>query len=168
MPPLTKDTWITIRAEWETGESPNSLGKKHGCSGRAINMRAKSEGWQRSVEVLNEVKRRVKEAATKSPPRDPERLEEAIEAKVDATMEVIKRHRDEAQVVRGLMYAGAKEHKQAKTMAERQLAFETLKAAKITSETIRNLQAAERKAWGLDEGKDDDTKDIIIERSYGL
>lgn len=168
MPPLTKEAWKKIRAAWEVGESTVKLGKKHGCSDRAIRMRAKAEGWTRPEGVKAEIRRKAKERMSKSPPHDPQALEEAIEERVDATAEVIKRHREEAQVVRGLMYAGAREHKAAKSMLEKQLAFETLKAAKITSETIRNLHVAERKAWGLDEGKDNDTDEIIIERSYGL
>lgn len=168
MPPLTKEAWKKIRAAWEVGESTVKLGKKHGCSDRSIRMRAKAEGWARPEGVKAEIRRKAKERMSKSPPHDPQALEEAIEERVDATAEVIKRHREEAQAVRRLMQAGISEHGKAKTLPERQNAFETLKAAKITSETLRNLHVVERKAWNLDTDKNEDVEEIIIQRSYGL
>jgi hypothetical protein len=131
-------------------------------------MRASRDGWIRTEATKQEVKRRALEKATKVVPHDPDRLDAAIDAKADKTVEVIQRHREEINAVRGLMYAGIREHKQAKTMIEKQVAFETLKAAKITSETVRNMHVSERKAWNLDGDNEDDAVEIIIQRSYGL
>jgi hypothetical protein len=168
MPRLTKEAWADLRAEWETGTQATELGKKYGCSRRMISRRAHDEHWIRPEGVKAEVARRAKEKASKAPPHDPDRLEAAIEAKADKTVEVIHRHREEAQAVRGLMYNGIRQAKEAKSLLEKQVAFETLKAAKITSETLRNLHVVERKAWNLDGENEDDAVEIIIQRSYGL
>ncbi len=167
MPPLTKEAWKKIRADWEVGESTVKLGKQYGCSDRAIRLRARNEKWTRPEDVKAEIRRKTRERVSKAPPHDHQAMEEAIEVRVDATAEVIKRHREEINAVRFLMYAGIREHKLAKTMTEKQVAFETLKAAKITSETVRNMHVSERKAWSLD-ADNDDAVEIIIERSYGL
>ena len=48
---------------------------------------------------------------------------------------------------------------------EKQLAFEDLKAAKISSECLLNIHKAERQAWNMDAAKAAPT--IVIERSFG-
>jgi len=65
-----------------------------------------------------------------------------------------------------LLWSALEMHRAAETLDEKRLDFETLKAAKISSETLANLQRMERVSYGLDDhgGK----TEIVIERSYGL
>ena len=78
---------------------------------------------------------------------------------------VIKRHQDETMAVRDRLYAGLKAHKISVTKEDKMLAFEDLKAAKISSETLLNLHRIERQSYGLDRDDGEKTK-IVIERSY--
>ena len=49
-----------------------------------------------------------------------------------------------------MLNVGHKAHKDAENVEDKRVAFEDLKAAKITSETLKIVQDGERKAWGLD------------------
>jgi hypothetical protein len=74
--------------------------------------------------------------------------------------------RRKPEQVRELLWRGLEAHRAAETLDEKRLAFETLKAAKISSETLTNLQRMERISHGLDNqgGK----VELVIERSYGV
>jgi hypothetical protein len=66
---------------------------------------------------------------------------------------VIERHRREVDGVRNILYTAIRTND-----------FEKAKLAKITSETVRNIQDVERKAWGFDKEGDGEAKTVIIER----
>lgn len=152
MPRLTQDQWETIRAEREaSGASFKDLANKYGVSDVAILKRSRKECWGdgRSVEKLVRDKVSEKVSGIVSGANSKKRAE-AIDAEADRRAAVIERHRDEWPKVREMLNVGHKAHKEAKNVEDKRVAFEDLKAAKITSETLKIVQDGERKAWGLD------------------
>ena len=78
--------------------------------------------------------------------------EAAEETAVELRAKVLERHRKEWNVPRGLV---------SEAVASRD--FNKAKLAKITSETLKIIQDAERKAWGVDSGPDSKIQ-VVIER----
>jgi hypothetical protein len=164
--------WAAIRAEYEAGESARGLARKHGCSKTAIVKHVHAEGWQQDAEAA--IQRRTAEKVSGLVASElPAKRSEAIDAEAGRRAEVVRRHREETNDVRALMHEGLRAHKEATgtnakklsdkdASAAREAAFDTLKAAKIASETIINLHRAERKAWGLDTGEGDGKGDGFI------
>jgi hypothetical protein len=148
---LTKDQWETIRAERATGASFPELASRHGVSHQAIQKRAKKEGWSAAENVGSEIPKRATEKVAGIVATDnPKKKQEAIDAEAERIAEVQRRHREEPNAIRDRLYAGLKSHREAKSKEEKQLAFEDLKAAKISSECLLNIHKAERQAWNLD------------------
>lgn len=75
---------------------------------------------------------------------------EAIDAEAEKRAAVIERHREGWSKIREMLENGRKAHKSVKNIEDKSVAFEDLKAAKISSETLKLIQEGERKAWGLD------------------
>ena len=167
MPRLTADTWETVRAEREAGATFDSLASQYGVSKTAIIKRSKAGAWEDGTDLAAAIRRKVTEKVSGVvTTANPKKKAEAIDAAADRSAEVVKRHQEETNAVRERLYAGLKAHKAAMNKEEKVLAFEDLKAAKISSETILNIHKAERQAWNLDDNKS--AHEIIIERSYGL
>jgi DNA-binding MurR/RpiR family transcriptional regulator len=166
MPKLSRDTWKQIRAEREAGLSFGLLASRYGVDKAAIVRRAKAEGWGDGTDVAELVRRKAMEQVTGTAITDPEKRAAAIDTAAELAADVIRRHQAEAEQVRELLWRGLEAHRAAETLDDKRLAFETLKAAKISSETLANLQRMERISYGLDDhgGK----TEIVIERSYGL
>jgi hypothetical protein len=151
MPRLTADQWETVRAEREAGASFPELAARWGVSHQAIQKRAKAEGWSDGRDVGEIVRRKAAEkVAGVVAACNPKKRAEAINAAADRSAEVIRRHQEESNAIRERLYAGLKAHRAAETKEDKQLAFEDLKAAKISSETLLNIHKAERQAWGLE------------------
>lgn len=152
MPRLTKEQWETIRAEREAGCSFPELAARHGVSHQAIQKRAKKGGWSGGEDVAEVVRRKVAErVAGLQPKESPEKRAAAMDAEADKVAEVVRRHRDETNAIRDRLYNGLKQHKAAENYAAKRLAFEDLKAAKISSECLQNIHRMERTAWGIDD-----------------
>lgn len=152
MPRLTADTWETVRAEREAGATFDALAVKFGVSKTAIIKRAKVGDWGDGTDLAETIRRKVTEKVTGVVTTgNPQKKAEAIAAAADRSAEVVRRHREETGAVRERLYTGLEAHKAAETKEEKTLAFEDLKAAKISSETILNIHRAERQAWSLDE-----------------
>jgi hypothetical protein len=166
MPRLSRDTWKQIRAEREAGLSFGLLASRYGISKTAIVQRAKAEGWGDGADAAELVRRKAMEQVTGTAITDPEKRAAAIDRAAELAADVIRRHQAEAEQVRELFWRGLEASQAAETLDEKRIAFETLKAAKISSETVLNLQRMERISYGLDDhgGK----TEIIIERSYGI
>jgi hypothetical protein len=166
MPRLSRDTWAQIRAEREAGLSFGLLASRYGISKTAIIQRAKAEGWGDGADVAELVRRKACARLTGVDITDHQKRAAAIDAAAELAADVIRRHQAEAEQVRELLWRGLEAHRAAETLDEKRLAFETLKAAKISSETLTNLQRMERISYGLDDatGK----TEIVIERSYGV
>jgi len=166
MPKLSRDDWEKIRAEREAGLSFGLLASRYGIDKAAIVRRAKAEGWGDGADAAELVRRKAMEQVTGTAITDPEKRAAAIDRAAELAADVIRRHQAEAEQVRELFWRGLEASRAAETLDEKRLAFETLKAAKISSETLANLQRMERVSYGLDDhgGK----TEIIIERSYGI
>ena len=166
MPKLSRDDWEKIRAEREAGLSFGLLASRYGIDKAAIVRRAKAEGWGDGADAAELVRRKAMEQVTGTAITDPEKRAAAIDRAAELAADVIRRHQAEAEQVRELFWRGLEASQAAETLDEKRLAFETLKAAKISSETVLNLQRMERVSYGLDDhgGK----TEIIIERSYGI
>lgn len=78
--------------------------------------------------------------------------EVSTETAVDLRAQILDRHRREWAAPRKLAY---------EAMQKRD--FELAKLAKINSETLRNIQDGERRAWGIDKANDG-TFTVVIER----
>lgn len=166
MPRLTADQWESARAMREAGASLDDVAEHYGVSRQAVMKTAKRDGWGDGSDISETIRRKVTEKVTGIVTScNPKKKAEAIEAAADKSAEVVRRHQDETNAVRERLYSGLKAHKAAETKEEKQLAFEDLKAAKISSETILNIHRAERQAWSLDEAAAQPT--IVIERSFG-
>jgi len=166
IPKLTPEQWANIKIEREAGASLGFLSAKYGVSKTTIAQRAEREGWSDGSDAAETVRRKAQEKLYELPDAAQKRAA-AIEAAADRAAEVLRRHQEETNAVRERLYAGLKAHREAKTRAQKLLAFEDLKAAKIASETLINLQKIERINWGLDSYGGAKTE-IVIERSYGV
>jgi len=166
MPKLSRDEWEQIRAEREAGLSFGRLASRYGIDKAAIVRRAKAEGWGDGADVAELVRRKAMAQVTGTAVTDPEKRAAAIDTAAELAADVIRRHQEEAEQVRELLWRGLEAHRAAETLDEKRLAFEGLKAAKIASETALNLQRMERISHGLDNqgGK----VELVIERSYGV
>jgi hypothetical protein len=166
MPKLSPEDWEQIRAEREAGLSFGRLASRYGVDKAAIVRRAKAEGWGNGADVAELVRRKAMEQVTGTAITDPGKKAAAIDLAAELAADVIRRHQAEAEQVRELFWRGLEASRAAETLDEKRLAFETLKAAKISSETVLNLQRLERLSYGLDDhgGK----TEIVIERSYGI
>lgn len=163
----TTDQWETIRAEREAGATFRDLAARHGVSDAAIVKKSKAQGWADSRDVAEVIRRKVSEKVSGIvSTANPTKKAAAIDAAADRGAEVIKRHQDEPNAIRALMYAGVKASRDAVTKEEKQLAFETLKAANTASLCMLNIHRAERQAHGLDavaETKNDDMAAVAAE-----
>lgn len=166
MAKLSPDDWEQIRAEREAGLSFRRLASRYGVSKTAIIQRAKAEGWGDGADVAELVRRKASARVAGVDITDHQKRAAAIDLAAELAADVIRRHQAEAEQVRELFWRGLEDSRAAETLDEKRLAFETLKAAKISSETALNLQRMERISHGLDDatGK----TEIVIERSYGV
>jgi hypothetical protein len=166
MPRLSKETWADIRAEREAGATFSELAAKYGVDKAAIVRRAKAEGWSDGQDVGEIIRRKVTEKVTgMSPAGDPKKRAAAIDTAAERAAEVVRRHQEETNAARDRLYSGLKAHKVAITKEDKALAFEDLKAAKITAEALAIIQRLERINWGLEDASA--KPEIVIERSYG-
>lgn len=130
--------WETIRAEYEAGSNQSELSRRHGVSRTAIQKRIDKEGWSQDVEPV--IQRKVAEkVAGVVAGCNPQKKAEAIDAEASRRADVVQRHRDEWE-----------EHKRLVDTAIGTNDFEAAKLAKITAETLKIRQEAERKAWAID------------------
>lgn len=150
------------------GMSYLKLQEQTGISIRSLENRAAKEGWRKNVLLPD---KDMTGAAQDVADRYTERLADygdeisaehrhqsmaavATELAVDLRGQVLDRHRKEWTAVRSLAYDSMKNRN-----------FETAKLAKINSETLRNIQEGERKAWGLkDEVDPTEGLTIVVQR----
>ncbi|CCD28679.1 conserved hypothetical protein [Candidatus Glomeribacter gigasporarum BEG34] len=130
--------WESIRAEYEAGCNQSECSRRHGVSRTAIQKRIEKEGWTQDVEPL--LYRKVAEkVAGVVAGCTPQKKAEALDAEAGCRAQVVNRHRDEWDA-----------HKQHVERALTDADFDAAKLAKITAETLKIRQEAERRAWGLD------------------
>jgi len=159
MPRLTADQWETVRAEFEAGATLRELEGRHHVDKAAISRKATRGEWRVSDDVGAAIRAKVNAKVNGVVNADPVKKAEAINAAADRAAEVQRRHQEEPGVVRGMLYTAVRAHKAAEDKQAKALAFDDLKAAKISSEVLMNIHSLERKAWSLDDpGPKDITK----------
>lgn len=129
--------WETIRAEYEAGASMGELSRKHGVNKAAISRRARKESW---LQDSSEAVARLADAKVNGLVNtvDPKKKAEAVDAAAERKASVIREQRE--------AWNGFKTEVKAALDAND---FERLKCLKIASESLRNAQECERKAWGI-------------------
>ena len=183
----TKERWLEQRVRWEADPTYTgaAVAAEMGVSAAAVSQRMKREGWERVADP-KELARRAADRADKAMAREAareaakvvaervaseavdgvkaraveaevERRDQTADLAVDMRARILERHRKELDAPRNIMYAAIREGN-----------FEKAKLAKITSETVKILQDAERKAWNLDAenegGASDGSVRVVIER----
>lgn len=129
--------WETIRAEYEAGATMGELSRKHGVNKAAISRRARKESW---LQDSSEAVARLADAKVNGLVNtvDPKKKAEAVDAAAERKAAVIREQRE--------AWDGFKSEVRT-ALAENN--FERLKCLKIASESLRNAQECERKAWGI-------------------
>jgi hypothetical protein len=162
---LTPDQWAEARAMREAGASLSEVAARVGMDRAFVSRKAQAEQWGDGSDIGHLLRAKV---TAKSHGIDTgvtvQKREKALESAASKLVAVIARHREEVHAARERLYAGLTAHKAAATRDEKQLAFEDLKAAKISAETLMLIQRMERISWGLDETGG--TPEVVIERSY--
>ncbi len=157
----------TARALWEGDPSAThaEVAKELGLRATTLNSWSKKYGWAKRKQDMSERAHAVADTYTsKLSELGPEiTTEQQQQAEADAAEEtaanlraqVLERHRKEWNVPRVLVGEAVKDRN-----------FDKAKLAKITSETLKIVQDAERKAWGIDSGPEGAPKvHVVIERT---
>lgn len=133
----TRYDWERIRAEYEAGATMGELSRRHGVSKPTISVRARKEGW---TQEISELVNRMAEAKANGIANtvSPKKKAAAIDAAADAKAAVMLRHKKEWERHQEIMDAALDAGN-----------FEQAKLAKITAETLKIRQEAERRAWGI-------------------
>lgn len=147
---LTKEEWADVRAEREAGATFSVLAEKYKVDRAAIWRKAKNEEWGDGSNLGDAYRDRVNAKVHNVAHVSPAKKAAAIDAAAERAAEIVRRHQEEPGAVRAMLYGGIKRHKEAENIESKRLAFEDLKAAKISSEVLLNLHRMERIAWGLD------------------
>lgn len=134
---MARYDWEKIRAEYEVGSSMGELSRRHGVDKAAISRRAKRDGW---TQDLSGAVDRLAEAKVNGIVNtvDPQKKAEALSRAAEDKAAVIRNHRE--------AWDGFKQEVKAALETND---FDRLKCLKIASETLRNAQECERKAWGI-------------------
>lgn len=169
---LTTAQWLEARTLFESAERPSleDIGRKIGVSHVAILKRSRKEQWQRAGEqvrinqsaiakadakVTSDATSKVTDVTAKSRIASREQSE-------DLRAEVLVRHRQEWGGARERIYAGLKAHREATDRDSKALAFDDLKAAKISAEAMTLVQNGERKAYGMEDAASAPTQSVIV------
>ena len=129
--------WETIRAEYEAGSSMGALSRKHGVSKQAISKRARAGKWiQDSSEAVARLAAAKVDGLVDGV--DPQKKAQAVDAAAERKAAVIREQRE--------AWAGFREEIKTALASND---FERLKCLKIASESLRNAQDCERRAWGI-------------------
>ena len=177
---LKEHEWQEVRAEWEVspqrglGWLTKAGGGRWDVSVEAIRQRRSKEEWQKrgtlasvaekaqiaadraavSADQSGELGIQVgTQVAAGDEKKAAERSAIVEDAAVRLRASLLERHRNEWNMARKIAYEAAQSRD-----------FEKAKLAKITTETLRNIQEGERKAWGLDAGDGLGDKVIVIDR----
>ena len=140
--------WETIRAEYEAGSSMGALSRKHGVSKQAISKHARAGGW---VQDSSEAVARLAVAKVDGVDAvDPQKKAQAVDAAAERKAAVIREQRE--------AWAGFREEIKTALASND---FDRLKCLKIASETLRNTQESERKAWGIQDKAEAETPSVV-------
>ncbi len=141
--------WETIRAEYEAGSSMGQLSRKHGVSKQAISKRARAGKWiQDSAEAVARLTAAKVDGLVDAV--DPQKKAQAVDAAAERKAAVIREQRE--------AWAGFREEIKAALASND---FDRLKCLKIASESLRNAQECERRAWGIQDKAEAETPSVV-------
>jgi hypothetical protein len=161
--PLPVVDWAKARAEYEAGDSYAMLGARWGRSKAAFSKRGRAEGWVQDAEPA--IRRQVAERVAlggKVTTGDPDQREQAIEKAVDVRVGVVKRHQEEWNVIRGMVYAGLKELR-SKDASVRAAGGAVLKDVRQAAQALSLAQSGERRAYNISDKTSQNPDDNIVE-----
>lgn len=160
------ETKAAARALWEGDPSvtKQQVAEEVGVPPRAVERWSQAEGWakrqadmsERAHAAADNYKGKLSELGPEITTDQQKQAEAdaADETAVQLRARVLERHRKEWNIPRALV-----------NEAVTARSFDKAKLAKITSETLKIVQDAERKAWGIDSGPDGGGKvTVVIER----
>lgn len=163
---MNADAWKALRIAWESDPALSStkLAEDNGISSNTVTSRMKREGWVKmnpnlsglSNAALTEYQKRKGKLKAPYTEDDLNALADEIasEFAAKARADLQERHQKEWDAPRSLAYQAIREKN-----------FELAKLAKISTESLTNIQNGERKAWGLDKGNGNETNiRVVIER----
>ncbi|EPT1451894.1 hypothetical protein ACVOZ6_003482 [Escherichia coli] len=155
--PLPPEKIAAARAIYEADPKKTLLqvSEETGISFGSIKRYSRNEDWQKKTDfdrLQEEYKRQLPENPTEA-----DRRAIADSLTVDHALterkRLLERHRKEWELPRRLAYQAVQNNN-----------FDTAKLAKISSETLRNIQDMERKAWGIDVKEPENNITVVIER----
>lgn len=168
---IPDERFVAARILYETtpGATFKQVAEETGISVRSLEERSKRDGgWTKRALLpptgMNEAAQAVADSYTgrlaeygdeiSADQKQVAVQETAVETAVDLRAQLIDRHRREWAAPRRLVYEAIQKRD-----------FELAKLAKISTESLRNIQDGERKAWGIDKGEGDEKKvTLVIER----
>ena len=139
---ISPDQWEKIRAYYEAGNTGNQTAEKFGVNRRRVHMRIAAEGWNQNLENAIRVQA-LDQVVGKGPNYSVEATAEAVNVEATKRANIEKRHREEPNNVRVLMYRTIKE------MGERDKP-PGIREIRTLAEAMTLLQNMERKAFRLD------------------
>tara|TARA_R110002050_G_scaffold174854_3_gene307759 strand:+ start:4127 stop:4756 length:630 start_codon:yes stop_codon:yes gene_type:complete len=140
-----------IRAEWESGESATQLARRHGVTSRTIQRWISKHEWERSAEdapsaILQHARREIKRKVE--------------DAKIEATAaveSVLASHKGSSETLKSMLSEAM-----GRALAyPNQDPFRQMLIIKVATEIAKNIQAIDRKTWGLDHTKTTTTTAIF-------
>ena len=167
---IPEERYAAARVLYETvpGMTFAKLSDETGISVRSLEERSKAEGnWNKAPLLpptgMTEAAQAVADRYTgklaeygddiTAEQKQTALQEVAVDQAVTLRAQIIDRHRREWSAPRKLAYEAIQKRD-----------FELAKLAKISSETLRNIQDGERKAWGIEIGAEDKPSIVVIER----
>ncbi|EKK5568025.1 hypothetical protein PN823_004445 [Enterobacter hormaechei] len=155
--PLPPEQIAAARAIYEANPKMTLLGlsEQTGLSFGSIKRYSRHENWQKKTDF-----QRLQETYKENLPANANEVQKreaieqlTVEHALTERKRLMERHRKEWDLPRRLAYEAVKNNN-----------FETAKLAKISSETLRNIQEMERKAWGIEKAEPENNITVVIER----
>lgn len=157
----SKEILAAARAMYEADPKMSlaMCASKTGIPHGTLKNHSRREKWKKAaVEPAKVVKALAQEMRDKAGPNPTPEQQEAARQETSEELAIrlrttlLKKHQEELDYPRRLAYQAVAQNN-----------FETAKLAKITSETLRNVQELERKAWGIDRAEDNNVT-VLIDR----
>ena len=155
--PLAPEKIAAARAIYEANPKMTlqQCAEETGIAFGSIKRYSRNQDWQKKTDF-----ERLQESYKEQLPANPTDADRravadaiSVEHALTERKRLLDRHRKEWELPRRLAYQAVQNNN-----------FETAKLAKISSETLRNIQDMERKAWGIDKNEPENNITVVIER----
>ena len=135
------DQWGKIRAYYEAGNTGNQTAEKFGINRRRLQMRIQKEGWSQNLERTIQVQA-LEKVIGRTTSFSVEATAEAVDNESTLRATIEKRHREEPNNIRILLYRAIK------AMGSKESPL-NIKELKLVAETMALLHRMERDAFRL-------------------